>query len=81
MLPARFTVDVRQHLEHFWSRYLRKDDIFLEAVPRFPRNIPGIERLFYEKRLNKPRFYETQIEFRRIRGNVIGKIRFLENKS
>ena len=62
---------VRPHLEYcaqFWSPYLRKAAVALEAIQRrFTRLIPEMRGLLYEERLNSLGRYS--LEFRRMRGD------------
>ena len=73
VLLQLYKVLVRPHLEYcaqFWSPYLRKDVVALEAVQRrFTRLIPEMRGLSYEERLNSLGRYS--LEFRRMRGDQI----------
>ena len=64
---------VRPHLEYcaqFWSPYLRKDVVALEAVQRrFTRLIPEVRGLSYEERLNS--LGRHSLEFTRMRRDQI----------
>ena len=73
-----YRVLVRSHLEYcvqFWSLYLRKDVVALEAVQkRFARLIRGMKGLMYEERLNSLGLH--LLEFRRMRGDLIEVIKY-----
>ena len=73
VLLQLFRVLVRPHLEYcgqFWSPFLKKDLVTLEAVQGgFIRLIPGMRGLSYQERLNSLGLYS--LEFRRVRGDLI----------
>ena len=79
VLLQLYKVLVRPHQEYceqFWSPYLRKDAISLEAVQRrFTRMIPGMEALFYKVRLKRLELYS--LELRRMRDDLIQTYRIL----
>ena len=72
MLLQLYKILMRLHLKYcaqFWSPYLKRDVVALEAVQRrFTRLIPEMRSLSYEERLNSLGLYS--LEFR-MRGDPI----------